>query len=372
MNDADDHAVVFVPLGESPDEQSLQSWWHSCNGSGGDLKVTDDRALWAEELASLPSDVASRLPGEEPWAWAVYPWLGAAVVVPSEQTLYDVLTSRNYPIVSRREQQLLHDCHVIVIGLSTGRAVAQQVARIGVGSLHLVDADHLSPSNTNRLVGTRLTDMGITKVVSTARELLEYNPYLRVTSQASFIDGAGLDAHLTANRTAVVIEMIDSFPAKVQIRRAARAHGVPVVMPTDMDFDPMIDIDYPDAPMFGGRLTDEDIAAVESPTTGFAEKTEIAMRFMALPRWAPRSFLSGQLARHGLVPYWSQTVPAVATGGAAVARAVFDIVRGQRIPVDRVVVSLRDGFGTADPIDESEVLFGQLLTVAPDTQFPPA
>jgi molybdopterin/thiamine biosynthesis adenylyltransferase len=334
--------------------------------------INDNRSLWAQELSELPADVTSRLPAEELWAWAVYPWLRAAVAVPSEQTLYDVLTSRNYPIVSRQEQQLLHNSHVIVIGLSTGRAVAQQVARIGVGSIHLADADHLAPSNTNRLVGTRLTDMGITKVASTARELLEYNPYLKVTSQASFIDGGALDAHLRNHKTAVVIEMIDSFPAKVQIRRASRAHGVPVVMPTDMDWDPMVDVDFPDAPMFGGRLSDADIAAVESPTTGFAEKTEIAMRFMALPHWAPRSFLSGQLARHGLVPFWSQTIPAVSVGAAAAARAVFDIVRGARSPVDRVVLSIRDGYGTKDPLDEGETLFKQLMEAAPDTQFPTA
>ncbi|MCL4414753.1 MAG: ThiF family adenylyltransferase [Actinobacteria bacterium] len=355
------HDLVLLDLDEYPDTRSLQSWWRSANPEAGALVVTDDRAVWKEELVSLPADVTASLPADEVGSWAVYPWLRAAVAVPGEETLYQILTSRNYPIISRREQRLLHESHAVLIGLSTGRAVAQQLSRLGVGSIHLADGDHLAPSNTNRLVGTRLTDTGLAKVISTARELLEYNPYLKITSQVSFIDGDTLDAHLREYPTAVVIEMIDSLPAKVQIRRVARDHGVPVVTPTSMDWDPMVDIDYPDAPMFGGRLTAEDIAAVENPTTGFAQKTAVTMRLMALPRWAPRSFLSGQLAQSGLVPYWSQTIPAVATGGAAVVRAVFDIVRGQRIPVDRVVLSIRDGFGTADPIDESETLYRQLV-----------
>lgn len=370
MTISEGHGVEFLDFSEFPTEPAVQDWWRLHSQLPGDLAITDNRTLWDEEIGGLPADIQSALPAERHWAWAVYPWLRAAVLVPDEETVYQVLTSRNYPIITRKEQNLLRRSHVIVIGLSTGRAVAQQVARIGVGSIHLADADHLSPSNTNRLVGTRITDMGLTKVSSTARELLEYNPYLDVSGQATFIDGASLDAHLDAHDTAVVIEMIDSFPAKVEIRRSSRAHGVPVVMPTDMDWDPMIDIDYPDAPMFGGRLTDDEIAAVESPTTGFAEKTEIAMRFMALPRWAPRSFLSGQFARHGVVPYWSQTIPAAATGAALVARAVVDIVRGQRIPVNRVVASLRDGFGTNDSIDESESNFTQLMAAAPETEFP--
>lgn len=286
------------------------------------------------------------------------------MLVPDEATTYAVLTSRNYPIISRAEQSALREAHLILAGLSTGRAVAQQVVRLGVGSVHLVDGDYLAPSNTNRLVGTRMTDIGVPKVVSTARELLEYNPYLRVTTQMEFLDTDSLEALLQQRRANAVIEMIDGLPAKVAIRRVARAHGIPVVMATDMDWDPMVDIDYPDAPMFGGRLSEEDIIAVEDPTTSFADKTSIAMRVMGLEKWAPRSFLSGQLARNGLVSFWSQTAPSAAAAGALVTRAVLDIVRGQHLPTTRGVLSIRDALATVDDIDPVEPLFSQLEACA--------
>ena len=369
MTNQEDHTVERLSLADHPDRESVVAW-AIAEGIGDLHSVGDERSLWTDELASLPADIRAELPEEPGWQWAVYPWLRSATLVPDEATMRAVLTSRNYPIVSRHEQAKLAAGHVVVVGLSTGRAVAQQLVRLGVGSIHLVDGDHLAPSNTNRLVGTRLTDMGMPKVVSTARELLEYNPYLGVSTQIAFLDSESLTEHLAEKPATVIVEMIDGLPAKVAIRRVARANNIPVVMPTDMDWDPMVDIDYPDAPMFGGRLDDDDIAAVEDPTTSFAEKTEIAMRFMALPKWAPRSFLSGQLARNGLVSYWSQTAPSVAVGGAMVARAVFDIFRGKRGPGNRAVLSVRDVMGTDDPIDKTEPLYLQLVEVAGEVEVP--
>lgn len=355
-------SVEMLELDDYPDDAAINRWWEAKHDTSL-LAVCAERALWTEEVAGLPSDVRAELPDELHWAWAVYPWSATAVLVPDEATTYAVLTARNYPIISRGEQRLLKHAHVVLAGLSTGRSVAQQLARIGVGSLHLVDADHLAPSNTNRLVGTRLSDLGVPKAISTARELLEYNPYLRVTTAVEFLDEASLHSHLAGTPAAAVVEMIDSFPAKVGIRRAARAFGVPVVMPTDMDWDPMVDVDYPTAEMFGGRLDDDDLHLIETPTSSFADKTRVAMKAMGLDSWAPRSFLSGELARAELVGFWSQTAPSATVGGAMAARAVFDIVRGQRIPVSRAVLGIRDAFGTSDPVDESETLYQQLQEV---------
>lgn len=308
-----DGQPTILPLSDYPDPDSVRAW-SIADGPGELEPIADTRAVWAEEIAGLPEDAQAALTPDSPtWNWVIYPWLRSATTIPDQATTYSVLTSRNYPIISRSEQRLLAEAHVVIVGLSTGRAVAQQLARIGVGSMHLADGDTLAPSNTNRLTGTRLTDMTLPKSISTARELAEYNPWLSISAQTTFMDAANLTSHLRDNPADVIVEMIDELPAKITIRKVAEAHGVPVVTATGMDWDPMIDIEYPDDPPFGGRLTDSDLATIESPTATFAEKTEVAMRLMSLPKWAPRSFLSGQYARNGLVKYWSQTVPAVGT-----------------------------------------------------------
>ncbi|HMQ24863.1 MAG TPA: hypothetical protein PKA98_02665, partial [Acidimicrobiales bacterium] len=213
---------------------------------------------------------------------------------------------------------------------------------------------------TTRLVGTSLTSLGIPKPSSTARELLEFTPSLSLSTATEFLEYESLARHLREHKTSAVVETIDGLPAKIGIRRAARAVGVPVVMATDMDWEPMVDIDYPGAEMFGGRLTSEDLGVLQSESTSFADKTEVAMRVMGLERWAPRSFLSGELARSGLVRFCSQTAPSAAVGGALAARAVLDLVRGQHIPKSRALLSLREAVGTEDPVDEHEPLYVEL------------
>lgn len=324
-----------------------------------DLEIVQRPDIWDEEIASIPDDVQKTL-GSIEWRWIIYPWRRMAVRIPTEEAYWAIVTSRNYPIVSRVEQATMRQATALVIGLSTGRAVAQQLARLGVGRFVLADADIMAPSNFNRLLGSGLADLGLPKVTSVGRELLELNPYLQVVEQAIFVDQETCEQLITEHGVDVIIEMIDNVDAKVGVRRAARKHGLPVVMATDMDWDPYIDIESPTAPIFNGRLTDSEITELTDPATDFQNKTRLVMQFMGLDSWADRSMLSGQLAGEGLVRFWSQTAPAAATAGALAARAVFDILRGNHSLPKRAGVSLRDPLKTSDPVDETEPLVVEL------------
>ncbi len=327
-------------------------------------------ATWEGEVASLPADVLDFL-GDISWRWVVYPWRRVAVRIPDAATYWAVVTSRNYPIVTRIEQTRLRQSTVLLAGLSTGRAVAQQLARLGVGTFVLADADRMAASNFNRLLGAGLADLDLPKVVSVARELSELNPYIRVVEHAEFLDASSTQRLLDEHSVDVIVEMIDNVDAKIAIRRAARARGLTVVMATDMDWEPYIDIEEPSRPLFNGRLDDAEVEMLADPATDFRVKTDLVMRFMGLERWAERSMLSGQLASQGLVRFWSQTAPAAATAGALATRAVFDLLRGSQDLPARATVSLRDPIGTIDPIDESEPLVVELrtrLTTQPEAQ----
>lgn len=317
--------------------------------------------VWDEEIASLPRDIAGTLSLTR-WQWVVYPWRSLAVRIPDEDTYWAVVTSRNYPIITRAEQQRMRTATVLLAGLSTGRAVAQQLSRLGVGSFVIADADHMSVSNFNRLLGAGLADLGLPKVVSVSRELRELNPYLTVVEHSAFLDLASTEELLDTHGVDVIVEMIDNVDAKLAIRHAARARDLTVVMATDMDWDPFIDIEEPNRALFNGRLDDHEIELFADPATDFQTKTSLVMRFMALEHWAERSQLSGQLASQGLVGFWSQTAPAAAVAGALAARAVFDLLRGNTNLPPRAGLSLRDPIGTTDPVDESEPLVTDLRT----------
>lgn len=313
------------------------------------------RDLWEEDMGSLPSSLSDGLPGVD-WHVAEYPWRDTDVLVPDAEWFHRVLTSRNYPVVSRTEQASVRQATVVIAGLSVGRSVATQLARFGVEKFVLADGDCLAPANMNRLHGASVCDLGLSKVESVAREILEINPWCQVRGLESKLTGALLDEVLEGVDNPVVIEMIDDVKAKLELRLVAKRHGAPVIMATDVDWNPMVDIELADAPLFGGRLSGEDVGELEAGGSfGFERRTEMAMKIMALPSWPPRSLLGGQLAQSGLMKYWPQIGPAASATAALTVRAVLDVLRGADVP-ERAWFSISGAMGTADPVDESDPL----------------
>ncbi len=88
------------------------------------------------------------------------------------RTAYDHDTSTNYDLFDRnirafgsQIQQTIATLTVGVVGAGgTGSAVAEQLARLGVRSFIVIDPDTLSASNTTRVYGSTLRDVGRDKV----------------------------------------------------------------------------------------------------------------------------------------------------------------------------------------------------------------
>ncbi len=71
---------------------------------------------------------------------------------------------------------------VAIAGLGgLGSQIAMQLARSGVGHLHLVDFDTVEPSNLNRQQ-YRICHLGMEKTQALAQELAEITPYVQVTT----------------------------------------------------------------------------------------------------------------------------------------------------------------------------------------------
>jgi proteasome lid subunit RPN8/RPN11 len=72
---------------------------------------------------------------------------------------------RNIRAFGSHIQQALGELNVAIVGCGgTGSAVAEQLVRLGVRRLLLIDADRLSESNVTRVYGSRVADVGRPKV----------------------------------------------------------------------------------------------------------------------------------------------------------------------------------------------------------------
>jgi hypothetical protein len=98
--------------------------------------------------------------------------------------LYD----RNIRAFGGPVQRVLGSLRVAVVGCGgTGSAVAEQLVRLGVRELDLIDPDNLSDSNVTRVYGSRLKDVGRPKVEVVADHLTGIMPTAQINAIQSMI-----------------------------------------------------------------------------------------------------------------------------------------------------------------------------------------
>lgn len=110
----------------------------------------------------------------------------------------------------------LQQMHVCVIGIGgVGSWVVEALARSGVGTLTLVDADEVCVSNTNRQLHALDGEYGRSKVDVMAARARAINPQLQVHPLARFLTPGSLEAILGEGFD-LVIDCCDAFRVKVE------------------------------------------------------------------------------------------------------------------------------------------------------------
>jgi len=98
------------------------------------------------------------------------------------------------PQIGYEGQLKLLAAHVVIIGLGgLGSPVAMYLAAAGVGTLTLVDFDHVDLSNLQRQILHRTDAVGMAKSESGKRTLNEINPECEVVALTERLAGPRLD-----------------------------------------------------------------------------------------------------------------------------------------------------------------------------------
>ncbi len=124
----------------------------------------------------------------------------------------------------------LQQASVAVVGIGgVGSWAAEALARSGVGSLTLIDLDHVSESNINRQVHALSQTLGQSKVFAMAERIEQINPDCQLTLIDDFVspDNVGqlLDPRLT-----VILDCADQIAAKLAMVLQARERQQPLIV----------------------------------------------------------------------------------------------------------------------------------------------
>ncbi|MFD0940939.1 Rv1355c family protein [Pedobacter boryungensis] len=272
------------------------------------------------ELAKAVENHFGGKPLEEYGVWVYYPWAEKLVHLLNEPEFALVRTNRNKHKITDKEQTLLSQKKIGVMGLSVGQSVSLTLAmERGFGELRIADFDELDLSNINR-IRTGVYNLKIKKTVIVAREIAEIDPYLNVVCFEDGITDENLDDFLTKNgKLDLLIDECDSFDIKINARNKAKSLGIPVLM--EGSDRGTIDIERfdlePNRPVLHGMVEHLDMSKYKTLST-MDERIPYITAVTGVETLSPRMKASA-VEIMATISTWPQLASAVTYGGGITA-----------------------------------------------------
>lgn len=178
-------------------------------------------------------------------------------------------------------QERLLASHALIVGAGgLGSPAAMYLAAAGVGRITICDADNVDLTNLQRQIAHRNDSVGMPKVVSARRTLIELNPEIEIVAIEARLDAQALLEKVA--ECSVVLDCSDNFATRHAVNRACVAHRVPLVSGAAIRFD--------------GQISVFDLRAEESPCYAclFSEDAESEeMRCAVMGVFAPLTGIVG-------------------------------------------------------------------------------
>ena len=135
---------------------------------------------------------------------------------------------RNRQTISTLQQYRLFRSKVVIIGCGgLGGYVIEELARLGVGNLVLIDSDVIEEHNLNRQILSTADVINRPKVEVACERVRAINPAVNVTPlKTVFFHDNGREL---VNGADVVIDGLDTIPARLELAQICHEMSIPVV-----------------------------------------------------------------------------------------------------------------------------------------------
>ena len=142
--------------------------------------------------------------------------------------MMDVRYERNIPALTEEECLALQNKRALVVGCGgLGGHIIDMLARIGVGSLRVVDGDVFEPSNLNRQLLSEVPLLGIKKAKTAADRIARVNPQVHVEAVEEYLTEANVWGLISG--CDVVLDALDNIPTRKLLAEACAKAGIPYV-----------------------------------------------------------------------------------------------------------------------------------------------
>ena len=135
---------------------------------------------------------------------------------------------RNLPALTEEECLLLRKKRVLVVGCGgLGGHILDQLARIGIGSLRVVDGDVFEETNLNRQLLSSVPLLGVCKAKAAAEHVTRVNPEITVEAVEAFLTEE--NAAELVEGCDMVLDALDNIPSRKILASACENAGIPYV-----------------------------------------------------------------------------------------------------------------------------------------------
>ncbi|HEY1063219.1 MAG TPA: Rv1355c family protein [Daejeonella sp.] len=274
--------------------------------------------------------------------WVYYPWSRRLVHMLDEEEFIKVRSNRNQYKITLKEQEILNTKRIGIIGLSVGQSIALTLAmERGFGELRLTDFDTLELSNLNR-IRSGVHNLGIPKVVITAREIAEMDPFLKVICFFSGLNEENMDSFFSDNgKLDLLVDECDGLDIKILARFKARELRIPVIM--DTSDRGMLDVERfdlePNRPILHGTIENVDPQNIKNLST--EDKIPVMLQMLGVENISLRAKAS-MIEVEQTINTWPQLASSVALGGAVGADVSRRILLDQYHDSGRYYIDLEE------------------------------
>jgi molybdopterin/thiamine biosynthesis adenylyltransferase len=286
--------------------------------------------------------------------WVYYPWSRRLVHMLDEEEFIKVRSNRNQYKITLKEQETLSTKKIGIIGLSVGQSIALTLAmERGFGELRLTDFDTLELSNLNR-IRSGVHNLGIPKVVITAREIAEIDPFLKVTCFFNGLNEENMDSFFTDNgKLDLLVDECDGLDIKILARFKARELRIPVIM--DTSDRGMLDVERfdlePNRPLLHGTIENVDPQNIKNLST--EDKIPVMLQMLGVENISLRAKAS-MIEVEQSINTWPQLASSVALGGAVGADVSRRILLDQYHDSGRYYIDLEEIIADKDKKSEDK------------------
>ena len=225
--------------------------------------------------------------------------------------------SRLELLINKEQFNKLQNSKVLVFGLGgVGGYVTEGLVRSGIGSLTLVDYDHITLSNFNRQIIADETSLGELKTVAFSKRIRQIDPNCQVETVSDFILPETL-TELDFKSYDYIIDAIDTVATKLAIIEKAKREEIAII--SAMGFGNKLD----PGKIKIGDISETAICPLAKVMRRELRKRNIENVTVAYSTEVPLRPLESQQNDNGKITVGS-FAPVVATAGFAIAAYVIN------------------------------------------------